>query len=196
MDVVLLRAGGDELAVGAPFQRDVAARPGEAARRQGALADAPHRDAAIVGGGDTAAVLAEVEGGDRALVRPELTQLARLVDHQRHLAGGGRDRAVAAMGGELVDPLALLIDDFRGAAAGRDAQQAAVVPAAQEAVGRGIGDQRQHRTFVQRLTGVGCRFLHFRWQQTHAPIAQRESGCFAIATEGAGHDRRVGRDQA
>ena len=151
MDVVLLRAGGDELAVGAPFQRDVAAAPAELARRQGDLADAPHRDAAVMRGGDAAAVLAEVDRRDRARVRPELAHLARLVDHQRHLADRCREGAVAAMGGELVDPLALLVGDFSRAAVGCDAQQAAIVAAAQEAVAVGIGDQRQHRAVVQGL---------------------------------------------
>ena len=196
MDVVFLRAGGDELAVGAPFQRDVAARPGKAARRQGHVADAPHRDAAIVGGRDAAAVLAEVEGGDGALVRPELARAPRLVDHQRHLADRRRDHAVVAVRGELVDPLALLVGDLGRAAVRCDAQQAAVVAAAQKAVARGIGDQRQHGTFMDRLARFGGGVLDVRRQQAHAAVAQRESGELAVAAEGAGDDRRVGRDRA
>src|SRR5437763_2072358 len=112
MDVVFLRAGGDELAVGAPLQRDMAARPGEPPRRQAHLADAPHRDAAVVRAGDAAAVLAEVDRGDRALVRAELADFARLVDHQRHLADRSGEETLVAMGGELVDPLALLVGDL------------------------------------------------------------------------------------
>src|SRR5262245_24095840 len=80
MDVVLLRGCGDELAVGAPPQRDVAAGPSKAARRRGALAEAPNADAAIVGAGDAAAVLAEVEVGHRAGVWPEFAHLAPLDD--------------------------------------------------------------------------------------------------------------------
>ncbi len=143
MDVVLLRARGDELAVGAPLQRDVAAAPGEATRRQDDLADAPHGDAVIVGAGDAAAVLAEIEAGHRALMRPELADLA-ILGHEHRAAHAGGDRAVA-MGGKVLDPLSLLHQQLRRRAVERHAQYAAVVAATHEAVAGRIADQAPAR---------------------------------------------------
>src|SRR4029450_7914933 len=119
MDVVLLRAGGDELAVGAPFQRDMAAAPGEFPRRQDDLAGAPHRDPAIVGAGDAAAVLAEVEVGHRALVRAEFLHLAAL-HHEGALARRSGDSRGRAMGGGMLEPLALLVGDLARRSVGWD----------------------------------------------------------------------------
>ncbi len=54
------------------------------------------------------------------------------------------------MGGDVLDPLALLGQQLARRAVGGDAQHAAVVAAAHEAVAGRIADQRQHDAVVQR----------------------------------------------
>ena len=173
--------------------------PRQAKRRGGrvTLADAPHRDAAVMRAGDAAAVLAEVESpppcSGAARTR---ASVAGLVDHQRHLADRGGDGAVAAMGRELVDPLALLVGDL-----GRAAVQAQCAAGGRRrrrsrSRRRRIADQRQHRAAMDRLGSAlrAAASMSAGSRRTRpSPSAKRDR--LAVAAEGAGGDRRVGRDE-
>jgi len=80
------------------------------------LPDAPDRDATVVGAGDPPAVLAEVEVGDRARVRPELADLAVFCDDDCGLADGSGDGPGGPVRGEMVDldlPAAAIAEAMR-----------------------------------------------------------------------------------
>src|SRR5258708_3950747 len=171
----------------------MAAAPGEAARRKGDRADAPYRDTAIVGAGDAAAVLAEVEIGHRAGMWAELAHLAALHD-EGALAGRGGDGAGRAMRREMLEPLASLAGKLGRRSVAGDAQQATVVAAAHESIARRIADQRQHRAAMQGIASWCFRGVDVGRQQAHAPVAEREGCDRALLVEGAGSRRCVARN--
>ena len=108
---------------------------------------------------------------------PNSLHLAAL-HHEGALAGRSGDRAGRAMGGDVLEPLALLVGDLARRPVGCDAQQPAIVAAAHEAVARRIADQRQHRAAMQRLGRRRLGGVDVGGQQAHAAVAQ-----------GEGHDR-------
>src|SRR6266404_612007 len=162
VNVVFLRAGGDEFAVGAPAQRHVAAAPGKAARRYGEVAEAPYGGAIIVRGGDPAAILAEVEIGHRARVRADLVNAVVLYD-DRVLADRGSDGAICLMRDHSVDPFALEARELDRRAIGSDTQDTPVIAAAYEPVAGRVANQRQYRATVNRWCGIGRRRREVGW---------------------------------
>ena len=93
--------------------------------------------------------------------------------------------AAGRVGGELVDPLALLVGEVRDAAAGGDAQQSAVIAARDEVVTARIGDQRQHRTLVGGDSDGRRRVLEAGGKQAYRTVAQGKCHRLAVAAEGA-----------
>jgi hypothetical protein len=127
-------------------------------------------------------------------VRAELAHLAVLHD-DGSLADRGGNGAGGAVRREMFDPFAFVVGEFGRRAVESYAQQAPVVAAAYETVARRVADQRQHRAAMQRRGGVGRGGGDIGRQQPHASVAQREGHRGAVAAEGTGRGRRVGRDR-